>query len=447
MSMIGVWALYLKPTLILSYTPQLSFNSISQSIDSVLPIYPKTRLEAFDYGVLVQALASYSESDSMTQDTILRDASLLAGRSVTVEEMMSLRSTLVEIEGNVSIIQKVWGFFSFINLLWLMAIAGIAISFLPAMWSLAEPLLNLLNDLAICVKRLVEWFVIEIIIPSLQWLHDTSILEAFSFTMSFLLTAQGLRMQPESGMYVTISGLVALIACPVYSYYLHGQEFNEWIESNINLFGCTIVCALVCPMALHFQSVLLAYLATAAFWHCLGFTIIIEPFCYCIGWKDEDIMLRCASTSGTLLQVFTAAKITRALPPSIGCFESPVAVLGSVMLFLCLLCMSCLYYPDNRTRGGSVTSEGAFYIRRNVIFLLCALIAIYIGNVFQMNGLANTATTFLVLWMLEKYCEIHFELKLNIWVLILLLSGVMYKLALWLHANPAFVASLFTGFD
>ena len=116
----------------------------------------------------------------MTQDTILRDASLLAGRSVTVEEMMSLRSTLVEIKGNVSIIQKVWGFFSFINLLWLMAIAGIAISFLPAMWSLAEPLLNLLNDLAICVKRVVEWFVIEIIIPGLQLLHDTSILEAFS---------------------------------------------------------------------------------------------------------------------------------------------------------------------------------------------------------------------------------------------------------------------------
>ena len=98
--------------------------------------------------------------------------------------------------------------------------------------------------------------------------------------------------------------------------------------------------------------------------------------------------------------------------------------------------------------GFSFSSDcGTFYIRRNVIFLLCALIAIYIGNVFQMNGLANTATTFLVLWMLEKYCEIHFELKLNIWVLILLLSGVMYKLALWLHANPAFVASLFTGFD
>lgn len=157
-------------------------------------------------------------------------------------------------------------------------------------------------------------------------------------------------------------------------------------------------------------------------------------------------MLRCASTSAALLQLYAAGKIMRIFPQSIGCFESPVAVLGSVMLYLCLLIMSSLHYPKNRTHG-SVTSEDALYIRRNIIFLLCALMAIYVGNVFTMNGLGNTATTFLVLWMLEKYAELHFELNLNIWLLILIMSGIMYKMALWLHANPAFVASLFVGFD
>jgi len=445
LSAVGVWLLCLKPALVLKYTPSLPINIEYQSIDSVLPIYPKTLLEAYDYGVLaarLSELANDTDGRRIAKGAILKNASAIAGRLVTSAELNDLRSTLVEMAMNVSVIQKVLGFFSFINILWLMAIVGISISILPAMWALAEPLLDFFNNLAAKIKEIITLLFIKVVIPSAKWLHSNYILEALVFIASFCLTTQGVRMQPESGMYVTISGLVALNACPVYSYLLHGEGIEEWVQRNKDLLACIVLCAHTFPMALHFQSVLLAYLATATFWHCLGFSILIYPFAYCIGWKDEDVMLRCASTSAVLLQLYAAAKIMRILPPSLGCFESPVAVLGSVMLFLCLLIMSNLHYPGNRAHA-----EGSYYIRRNCIFLTCALTAIYVGNVFSMNGLSNTATTFLVLWMLGKYCELHFELKLNIWILILLMSGIMYKTALWLHANPAFVTSLFVGFD
>ena len=47
------------------------------------------------------------------------------------------------------------------------------------------------------------------------------------------------------------------------------------------------------------------------------------------------------------------------------------------------------------------------------------------------------------LWLVEKYAELHLEARWNGWVLLLLFSLCGYKGALLLHANPAFVASMF----
>ena len=56
-------------------------------------------------------------------------------------------------------------------------------------------------------------------------------------------------------------------------------------------------------------------------------------------------------------------------------------------------------------------------------------------------GLRNVSITFFVLYVLEKYVELHQELRWNGWVLILLISTAMYKAALWLHRNPVFVVN------
>jgi hypothetical protein len=346
-------------------------------------------------------------------------------------------------ESHTSVTQKVWGFFSFINTMWLTAIFGIAISIGPAIWSVTTPLRALMAQLGLRLKALIEWCLKEIVIPLALKLHTNGILEVAAFSSSFVLAAQGLRMQPESGLFVTISGLVAMLACPLYSFSLHGRELRCWYDRHERIARCTPGVAIFLfstPMALHFRSSLLAYVATAGLSHCLGFSVLIFPFCYCIGWKDRDAMMISAGTAASVLSLYCVAKVMHWVPHHLDVFQSPVSVLGSVLLFLCLLIMSNKYYYD----GGNNT---LYYVWRNVAFLVSAMLAIYMGNVFGMTGLANTATTFLVLWLLEKYCEVHNELGFNFWVLILILSGVMYKAALWLHAHPAFVASLFTGFD
>jgi len=72
--------------------------------------------------------------------------------------------------------------------------------------------------------------------------------------------------------------------------------------------------------------------------------------------------------------------------------------------------------------------------------LLGALAA---GSMLGLPGMFNTGVTFTVLYVMEKYIELHYEMKWNAWFLMLLISATMYKASLWLHRNPDFVKSLF----
>jgi len=252
-------------------------------------------------------------------------------------------------------------------------------------------------------------------------------------------------MNPTAGLYVTISGLVALHSCPYYSLMIHGQRLGSLFASHPQLMACIpglVLFLFSTPMALRFQSSLLAYISVMGLCQCIGFSVLVYPFCYCIGWRDGDSMVRSASTAALVLTGFVTAKIGGMVPEGGKVFQSPVSVMGSILLFLCLLIMSNLGY-----RGNWIKNDWGLYLRRNVIFLACATLAISVGNVFVLTGLANTAVTFLVLWVLDKYCEFHFQMGWNIWIWVLLMSAGMYQAALWLHTNPAFVASLFSGFN
>ena len=71
------------------------------------------------------------------------------------------------------------------------------------------------------------------------------------------------------------------------------------------------------------------------------------------------------------------------------------------------------------------------------------VIAIYIGNVYGMMGMANTATVYAVLYGFEKFNEVYFYMVKDVWVYIFGLSFIAYQMALWVHMHPEFIVSLF----
>ena len=65
-----------------------------------------------------------------------------------------------------------------------------------------------------------------------------------------------------------------------------------------------------------------------------------------------------------------------------------------------LLIISSMHY---RVGMGAGRRKADDFAKRNMA-MVCALLACsYVGNVYGMAGMANTASTFWVLWLVEKY--------------------------------------------
>ena len=62
------------------------------------------------------------------------------------------------------------------------------------------------------------------------------------------------------------------------------------------------------------------------------------------------------------------------------------------------------------------------YAALNLATMAALLLGVSAGWVCGVPGLANTAVTFTVLWLVEKYAELHMEARWNGWVLLLLVS-------------------------
>merc|ERR1712216_941853 len=231
-----------------------------------------------------------------------------------------------------------------------------------------------------------------------------------------MFTVQGARTSPDSGMFVSITGLVGLLGCVAYSFNLdynaHRQqddsnpirawiasmehETPEWFQSLVVVLPGTLAFTICAPLALHFKSTLIAYLATMGLCQALGFSFFVYPFCYVVGFENERTMLQAGGASFMVLVIWGVARIMGMPMDLLTPFQSPVSVFGSIMLFFTLLIMSNLYYQDYPY------SAGFNYFRRNGVFLLIAMVSIGVGHMYGMAGMANTGTTFLVLWVIEK---------------------------------------------
>jgi len=76
--------------------------------------------------------------------------------------------------------------------------------------------------------------------------------------------------------------------------------------------------------------------------------------------------------------------------------------------------------------------------------IIALLVGSFVGLIYNIEGMSNTALTFLVFYVIEKYTEFHFDHEYNGWVFVFIISVVAYKCALWLHHHPEFIVSMFS---
>ena len=409
-----------------SRLPVLFFTEkLNTSISNFFPPVPLTMSHCWEISRLEfesQQLEISPNTNKERMNEILEIVAKSFGRlSITTEELHGISQAIKEKESQKDLASKVYGFFNFVNLMWILAIFGIIISVGPSIYILLKPLRE-------SVLELMKMIWNQVIIPCHSW----GVFELLSYFICVLFITEGFRYRTDTGYYLALTGLFGGIPSLIYSYFLHCPIKPS---KNFYIFYYLLSCSFLTPLAIYYQSNLLAWIVIMVVYCCIGFSFMVIGLCYYVGFENEDSMIRVSFSSIILGGSFIGLKIIGLKNYYLDVFQSPTITFSSVLLFLALLIFSSLYY-----RG--YLGILYHYIFKQLIMILAVLICLLLGNVFQIDGLTNTAIVYLVLYLMEKYSELHLECRWNGWILVFLFSIVLYKTALYLHANPDFVISI-----
>lgn len=114
-------------------------------------------------------------------------------------------------------------------------------------------------------------------------------------------------------------------------------------------------------------------------------------------------------------------------------------VIGTLTLLLALLILSSYWYG----RNDSILLQWGV---RQLEIISVLLVITFVGNIWNLTSMTNTAYVFWALYITEKYVELHLEKRWNIWILIFLASITLWRIALFIHSRPGFIVSMFYGF-
>jgi len=360
---------------------------------------------------------------------VLNQSAYLLGRpNLSEEEFNKVYTALLEREKEVSTASKIIGFFNFVNLMWLAAIIGILVTIGPCIAICIMPIMESVTYLA---RMIAEY----VIVPC----HQYGIFEILAYFLCILFITDGYRYNQEVGFYVALLGILGFAPCFFYSTALF-YPFPPGSKETSIQFTSTVLLIALLPYTLYYQSYMLAWIMVILLFTCLGFSVATYGLCICIGFESDEAMFRCFLSSFFMQTIFVVLKITGVSGYYLQIFQQPFNVMGSIILFICLLIMSSAWFSFKRSDGYSRSND---YLARQLLMIVFLFAYLFIGFVYGINGVKNTAITFMVLYIMEKYTELHFDKGFNIVILVFLFSVSAYLISLYLYAHKEFIVSLF----
>ena len=179
------WVILLQPQLIENHYHDHSFFSAKwfekDVVNRYLPIVPKNLTEAYHFGYILAKI-------NLTQDeSHLNEIKEITGRQeVTMAEAGLILKEIEALVNHTSIFQKVWGFFTFVNIVWMAAIIGLLISTVPCLLMVFGPFLKkIIAKVAEVIQIILRFIVEKILIPTVIFMHNWGIIELFLYLLSF----------------------------------------------------------------------------------------------------------------------------------------------------------------------------------------------------------------------------------------------------------------------
>jgi len=421
---VAQWACYLAPAKVVVSTPALWVTAEANASKSLK--LPHTRVQSLELGwhaALFSACVQQLPVENCTQHVDAANAVVGPTSALTPAqlELSHLRADLLLEDEERSVAQRVLGFFSFVNLVWLVSIFGGILTIGPCvLYVFGEALAKMLNSL----YRLL-------LVP----MHKAGVFELLAYAVTFLLSVQSCRYPVQltsAAILVALSGALGVVPCWAYSTALWAEKSSCKEEEFATLSSALLAFSLA-PLALLHGSSLIGFFTVAAVYAACGF--VMGPFLggFYIGFRSLDAVWRCLLVSAALILTFVALRIGHMVGPRAAPFAMGAMTLGNVGYFLALLIVS--------SRWRSPHKNGLSYGMSNALMLLSIIAAALVGSVFAIPSCVNTASTFFVLWVMEKQLEAKWGPEA---IVVVFCNFVMlYFLAHHLHTHPEIIASLF----
>ena len=422
----------LNPQWISSKIPAMfDFSTFGKSIGRYLPPLPTKMSEAWDIALIYAQIQNATESQS---PHLFEKATNLLQRTtlVTRQEMDTMRKRIVEFELKRGLASQVWGFVSFVNVIWFVSILGIAVSIGPSVWKLLRPFRELLQKL---FQNLWEY----VIQPFLTFCHNNGIFEFLLWSFISMLLVDSTRSfqdEESAAVYVALTSLALSVVATCYSTLLHGLSFVKqtgirrllpiaYLWVSFNMFFSSI----------HFHSSLLGYLAVICLYCSLGFSVVAGHLCIFIGFTGDLAIHRCIIVSSLFLLVTIGFQVYGVDGRFVQTIRSPISVFGGIILHLALLVKSA-WSPIRQSKLGE-------FIQRSLIPALALLITLGVGKLLGLEGMANSSMVFICLFIMQKIVQNSH--RSMFWPIILILSTINYFTAVWLYAHPQFLLKMFSS--
>ncbi len=341
----------------------------------------------------------------------LAKAQTVIGEPLELDQLLALldRFDSRQLDETQGMLQRISGFFTFINIIWTIS--------------------------SILLVIAVGWLIRLYIVPILKQIPAV-VYEALIYMACLAFIGGGQWFARGIDQFIVLPGCLGLVGALIFTNKLHNESLQKFYKRNrlepftLHSFILFLIWA---GVAIIYQSVLIAFMAVIALEAFLGFSVLVTPLCYYIGFRKKSIIPRAMAASFLLLLFYIVVRITRIELPYFDIFSVGVLFMGSFVYFIGLLIVSSKWYKHK---------DAQHYIVMQLLTIVSGIQALFFGSVWQISQLQGIGGTFFFLYLLEKYFELPWLKKRWAWAT-LGLSIILYLSSLVIRQYPQYF--LFIG--
>lgn len=247
---------------------------------------------------------------------------------------------------------------------------------------------------------------------------------------SLWVTSVGLVVGTEfiSEDYQTWSLLIGSLLFPVA--FIFSSKIRDVKGDPLNFsMLLTVIWSMI---ALAYQSPHVAFFAVGALISTLGFSVVVTPFCYYLGFKDDQAIARGTLASFFVSGVYLLARVFKLDFGHFAVFESGALWLAGFVFFIGLLIISTRGYLSKNEVGNN-------FIALNLITVVALMLFASLGMLFGVREITTLASTFMIFYFATKVIEVPTNNSISFGIKLLCAGGVVFLAWDWLNSHPELV--------